>query len=53
MIEHYALIEASYVTVRILQTFSKIRNRDSRAWRESIRLALFNEEGVTVELEKE
>ena len=46
-------MEASYVTVRILQTFSKIRNCDSRAWKEKMGLNLFNDNGVTVEFEKE
>lgn len=46
-------MEASYITVRILQTFSKIRNRDSRAWKENIGLTLFNDNGVVVEFDKE
>lgn len=46
-------MEASYVTIRILQTFSKIRNRDPRGWTEKMGLNLFNENGVVVELEKE
>lgn len=51
--QQYALMEASYVTIRILQTFSKIRNRDPRGWTEKMGLNLFNENGVVVELEKE
>ena len=48
--EQYAIIEASYVLVRILQTFGKIRNCDERVWREKMGLNLFNEHGVLVEL---
>ena len=47
--EQYAIIEASYVLVRILQTFGKIRSRDARAWREKLGFVLFNEHGVLVE----
>ena len=53
IIEQYALIEASYVTVRILQTFSKIRNCDPRPWKERMELNLFNDNGVILEFEKE
>ena len=45
-------MEASYVTIRILQNFSRIRSCDSRAWKERMGLALFNENGVVVEFEK-
>ena len=46
----YALMEASYVTVRILQLFSQVKNRDVRPWVEKIGLSLPNENGVIVEL---
>ncbi|KAL9099987.1 MAG: hypothetical protein Q9163_004582 [Psora crenata] len=51
--QQYALMEASYVTVRILQTYSKIRNCDPRLWKEKMGLNLFNDNGVIVEFEKE
>ncbi|KAI4116591.1 MAG: hypothetical protein LQ338_007682 [Usnochroma carphineum] len=50
--QQYALMEASYVTVRILQTFSKITNCDPRPWKEKMGLNLFNEHGVVVEFGK-
>lgn len=43
-------MEASYVTVRMLQTFSKVKNRDTRPWTEKIGLNLLNENGVVIEL---
>lgn len=49
MAEQYALMEASYATVRILQTFSDIRNCDPRPWSERIGLNLSNDNGVIVE----
>lgn len=51
--EQYALMEASYIVIRMLQTFSNIKNCDSRPWTENIvGLALTNENGVVVELER-
>ena len=46
-------MEASYVAVRILQTFPTLRNHDSRGWKEKIGLNLSNENGVIVGLERE
>lgn len=43
-------MEASYVTVRMLQTFSQVKNRDTRPWTEKIGLNLSNENGVVIEL---
>ena len=48
-------MEASYeyVTVRILQTFPKLRACDPRLWKEKMGLNLFNDNGVIVGFEKE
>lgn len=43
-------MEASYAVVRILQTFPKLKSRDSREFTEHIGLNLSNENGVIVEL---
>ncbi|KAL8722259.1 MAG: hypothetical protein Q9225_001246 [Loekoesia sp. 1 TL-2023] len=51
--QQYALMEASYVTVRLVQTFAKVKSADDREWREKIGLNLFNDNGVVVEFEKE
>ncbi|RDL41029.1 uncharacterized protein BP5553_01008 [Venustampulla echinocandica] len=48
--QQYALMEASYVAVRILQTFSAIKNCDPRPWTEHFGLNLSNENGVQLEL---
>lgn len=49
-IEQYALFEASYAAVRLIQTFGEIRNRDTRPWTEKIGLNLSNKNGVLVEM---
>ena len=36
--EQFALAEVSYVTVRLMQTFSGIESRDSEPWREKMAL---------------
>lgn len=41
---------ASYAAVRILQTFSDIKNHDPRGWSEYLGLNLSNGNGVIVEL---
>jgi hypothetical protein len=43
-------MQASYVAVRMLQTFPKIENYDTRGWSEMLGLALSNENGVMVGL---
>ncbi|KAL4944608.1 hypothetical protein BDV06DRAFT_232860 [Aspergillus oleicola] len=48
--QQYALLQASYITIRIVQMFSRIENRDSRLWTEKIDLNLFNKNGVLVEM---
>ncbi len=51
--QEYARTEASYVVIRMLQTFKGVRNRDSREWQEHFGLNLSNENGVVVELVRE
>lgn len=46
-------MEASYATVRILQTFSAIVSHDSRGFTEHIGLNLSNKNGVVVALTRE
>jgi cytochrome P450 len=50
VVEQYALLEASYATIRIIQTFERLENRDVRPWTEKIGLNLSNKNGVLVEL---
>jgi hypothetical protein len=50
VVEQYALLEASYATIRIIQTFERLENRDGRPWTEKIGLNLSNKNGVLVEL---
>lgn len=50
VVEQYALLEASYATIRIIQTFDRLENRDVRPWTEKIGLNLSNKNGVLVEL---
>ncbi|KAL6720304.1 hypothetical protein ACLMJK_002225 [Lecanora helva] len=50
--QQYALMEASYITVRLLQSFSSVKNCDSRGWREKLGLNLFNDNGVIVHFEE-
>ncbi|KIA75724.1 cytochrome P450 [Aspergillus ustus] len=48
--QQYALLEASYATIRIIQTFARVENRDVRPWTEKIGLNLSNKNGVLVEM---
>ncbi|KAJ5424805.1 hypothetical protein N7445_010778 [Penicillium cf. griseofulvum] len=50
VVEQYALLEASYTTIRIIQTFERLENRDVRPWTEKIGLNLSNKNGVIMEL---
>ena len=36
--EQFALTEASYLTVRLMQEFPRIESRDSEPWREKLTL---------------
>ncbi|KAE8353766.1 cytochrome P450 [Aspergillus coremiiformis] len=48
--QQYALLEASYLAIRIVQTFSRIENRDVRPWTEKLGINLSSKNGVIVEL---
>jgi len=46
--QQFALIEASYTIIRLLQEFRSMENRDSREWTENINLTLAIATGVKV-----
>ena len=48
MKEQYALTEASYTLIRLLQVFSTIESRDSRPWEEVLGISLKNGNGAKV-----
>jgi len=48
--QQYALTEASYVTARIVQEFSKIESRDPEDWKEGLTLTLCSLNGTKVGL---
>jgi cytochrome P450 len=48
--QQFALTEAGYTVVRILQTFPEIENRDPRPWAPKIRIAVGSQHGVLVSL---
>jgi len=48
--QQYALTEAGYVTVRLVQEFSKIESRDSGPWQEGLTLTLCSLNGTKVGL---
>ena len=48
--QQYALIEASYATVRLMQTFARIESRDQREWREWLAITLASGVGCKVGL---
>ena len=50
--QQLAMIEASYVTVRIAQTFSEIENRDERPYKPRVGLSVTPAHGVRVALRK-
>ena len=47
-LEQFALTEAAYVIVRMLQAFDSIDARDDLPWTEFYTLALFSRHGVKV-----
>jgi hypothetical protein len=49
-VEQFALTEASYVTVRLLQEFASIESRDSDPWMESYTLVVCSKNGTQVSL---
>jgi cytochrome P450 len=48
--QQYALMEASYATIRLMQTFSRIESRDDQDWREWICITLASKNGTKVAL---
>ncbi|KAF2791501.1 cytochrome P450 [Melanomma pulvis-pyrius CBS 109.77] len=50
--QQYALTEASYVTVRLVQEFSKLESRDEGPWREGLTLTCCSLNGTKVGLVK-
>jgi len=48
--QQYALTEAGYVSVRLLQEFSKIESRDDQPWTESLSLTVCSWNGTKVAL---
>ena len=48
--QQYALNEASYTTVRLLQEFKAIESRDDRPWTEVLQLTCTNMYGAKVAL---
>ncbi|KAL0931150.1 cytochrome P450 [Colletotrichum truncatum] len=50
--QQFAITEASYVIVRLAQTFTEIEPRDSRPFTEDYSIALFSKHGVQVGLKR-
>jgi cytochrome P450 len=50
--QQYALTEAAYVSVRLLQEFKKVESRDPGEWAESLTLTLCSYNGTQVSLTK-
>ena len=48
--EQFALLESSYVIIRIMQSFSDIESRDSEPWREKLMLTCMSFGGCKVAL---
>lgn len=48
--EQFALTEAAFVSVRLLQKFDRIESRDSEPWREKISLTCASLNGCKVSL---
>lgn len=48
--QQYALMEASYATIRMIQTFPRIESRDEREWREWQTITLASGVGCNVSL---
>jgi len=49
-IEQFALAQAGYVTVRLLQEFEKVESRDEEPWREKISITCTGLGGCKVAL---
>ena len=52
LLEQLALNEASYITVRMLQTFSGLENRDDMPWEEGLSVNLTPYHGCKVALKR-
>ncbi|KAH8897276.1 cytochrome P450 [Thozetella sp. PMI_491] len=50
--QQFAMIEASYMIVRMAQTFEEIKSRDDRPYTEYYTIALFSKNGVHVSLKR-
>jgi cytochrome P450 len=50
--QQFALTEASYVVVRLLQTFSEIESRDAEPWREKMTIVCTGLGGCKLGLKK-
>lgn len=48
--EQFALTEASYITVRLMQEFDRIESRDAEPWREKLTLTCTGFNGCKVSL---
>ncbi|KAI1626903.1 cytochrome P450 [Exophiala viscosa] len=48
--QQYALLEASYATIRLIQSFPRIESRDEREWREWLTITLASGVGCKVAL---
>jgi len=48
--QQYALMEASYATIRLIQAFPRIESRDEREWREWLSITLASGTGCKVAL---
>jgi cytochrome P450 len=48
--QQYALMEASYATIRLIQTFPRMESRDQRPWREWLTITLASGVGCKVAL---
>lgn len=51
--QQYALLEASYATVRLMQKFGRIESRDPREWKEWMTITLASGVGCKVGLYEE
>ena len=49
-IEQFALTEASYATVRVMQEFTSIESRDPEPWRESLGVTCTSANGAKVSM---
>lgn len=48
--QQFALLEASYATIRLMQKFHRVEQRDDREWQEFLTLTLASGTGTLVGL---